>query len=90
MTKIARIRPHRDLNDRRPVTLELPEFLLRAMEQRIAEANDRADADGQVTIEHLVELQLAEGLSVAEVALLEHEVPGISAAVSRWLDEVST
>jgi hypothetical protein len=36
-----------------------------------------------VTIEHLVELQLAEGLSVGEVALLEREVPGISAAVSR-------
>jgi hypothetical protein len=29
------------------VTLELPEFLLRAFEQRIAEANDGAGDDGR-------------------------------------------
>ena len=31
----------------------------------------------------------ADGLSLAEVAHLEREVPGIGAAVSRWLDDIA-
>jgi hypothetical protein len=41
-----------------------------------------------VTIEQFIELQLAVALSIAEVAVLEERLPGIGAAVSRWLSEI--
>ncbi len=88
MANITRFSRRCDLSARRSITLDLPEFLLRAFEQRIAEANDGAPADERVSIEHIVELQLAEGLSIAEVAILEREMPGIGEAVSRWLEEI--
>ena len=39
-------------------------------------------------LDHLIELELAETISIGEVALLEPEIPGIGAAVSRWLHEI--
>lgn len=80
--------PHTDLCSRRLVTLELPEFLLRAFESRLAEANEGCAEDDEITIDNLVELELAERLSLAEVAHLEREVPGIGAAVSKWLKDI--
>jgi len=88
MAKLTHFRSH-DLTSRRVVSVELPEFLLRAIEHRLSEANRGASESERVTLNHLVERELAEGLSIAEVALLERDVPGISAAVSRWLDEIA-
>jgi len=88
MGKIRRIDERRDLCSRRAITVELPEFMLRAFQYRLAETNDGAPPDEQVTIEHFVEIQLAETLSIADVAFLEQQVPGIGAAVSRWLAEI--
>jgi hypothetical protein len=88
MTNVTKISKRRDLCARRRITVDVPEFLLCALEHRVAEANAAPLADEEVTLEHLVEWQLAEGLSVGEVALLEPEYPGISAAVSRWLSEI--
>jgi hypothetical protein len=89
MRRISTVVPLRDLTKRRSVTIDLPEFLLAALEQRVAEANASSSRSGEdVSLEHLVELELAETLSVGEVALLERKVPGISAAVSRWLSEI--
>ena len=74
---------------RRAVTLELPEFLLQTYETRAAEANDGAAEEERLTVETLVELQLAEGLHVvqcgADIARLEPRIPGLTAAVSHWL-----
>lgn len=88
MGKISRIDERRDLSERRTITLDLPEFLLRAFEQRVAEANEDAAEAERITIQHAVEIQLAEGLSLADVAFLERELPGISVAVTRWLEEI--
>jgi len=66
----------------------LPEFLLQALEVRVAEANIGSEHDDDVTLDHLLELELAERLSIGEVALLEQKVPGIGAAVSMWLLEI--
>jgi hypothetical protein len=41
-----------------------------------------------VDLNHLIEIQLAEHLSLADVAYLEREIPGVSAAVSQWLTEI--
>ena len=73
---------------RRAVTMELPEFLLQTYERRAAEANDGAPEEERLTVENLVELQLAEGLTLAEVARLEPHIPGLSAAVSHWLADI--
>ena len=89
MAKLTRFTGRRDLSSRRSVNVELPEFLLCAIEHRLAEANEGASESERVTLNHLVERELAESLSIAEVALLERDVPGISAAVSRWLDEIA-
>jgi len=90
MSNITRISQRRNLSGRRTITVELPEFLICALEQRVAEANAAPPFDEEVTLEHLVEWQLAEGLSIGEVALLEREFPGITEAVSRWFDETRT
>jgi hypothetical protein len=87
MGKITRFNP-RDLSARRNLSLDLPEFLVRAFECRIAEANDGALASEQITLGHLIEVELAGSLSLAEVAHLERDVPGISKAVSRWLEDI--
>ena len=88
MGKLTHINQRRDLSARRSITVDLPEFLICALEHRVAEANAAPPADEHVTLEHLVEWQLAEGLSIGEVALLEREFPGISSAVSRWFEEI--
>jgi len=87
MGKITRFNP-RNLSARRNLSLDLPEFLVRAFECRIAEANDGASAGDQITLTHLIEVELAGSLSLAEVAHLERDLPGISKAVSRWLEDI--
>jgi hypothetical protein len=87
MAKISRFRSS-SLLSRREIAIELPEFLLRALECRIAEANAGASAEEQITLEHLVEIELAACLSLAEVAHLERTLPGMSAAVSSWLNDI--
>ena len=87
MANISRFRPT-DLLARRTITVEMPEFLLRALECRLAEANDGASEGESVELEHLIEIQLAEGLTLAEIAYLERQVPGIGKAVSQWLAEI--
>jgi hypothetical protein len=85
MAKISPPPSPPDLLSRRAITIEIPEFLLRAFECRLAEANEHASAEERVELEDLIEVQLAEGLSLAEVARLEPQVPGIGAAVCQWL-----
>ncbi len=78
----------RNLSGRRSVTVELPEFLLCALEHRAAAASEMP-TDEHVTINNVLEWELADSLSVGEVALLEEKYPGISAAVSEWLREAN-
>lgn len=88
MAKISSFRPPTDLSSRRLITVEVPEFLLRAFECRLAEVNAGASEEERVDLEHLIEIQLAEGLTLADLAHLERDVPGIGEAVSRWLAEI--
>jgi len=77
-----------DLLTRRTITVDVPEFLLRALECRLAEVNDGASEEESVELEHLIEIQLAEGVTLADIAHLERQVPGIGEAVSKWLAEI--
>ena len=87
MAKVSQFRQS-GLLSRRTIAVELPEFLVRAFECRVAEANSGASVDEQITLEHLVEIELADCLSLAEVAHLERTLPGIGAAVSAWLNDI--
>jgi hypothetical protein len=89
MSNVTTFRGKEDLTARQPVTIELPRFLIRAFEQQVAEANVDAPDEDCVTLEHFIELHLAEQLSIADVANLERDVPGISRAVWQWLSEIN-
>jgi hypothetical protein len=89
MANVTKFRGRKDLTLRQPLTVELPRFLIRAFEQQVAEANVNATEEDRVTIEHFIELHLAEQLSIADVASLEREVPGMSEAVWQWLSEIN-
>jgi hypothetical protein len=88
MDNIARL-PGADLLSRRDVTVAMPEFLLRAFEYRLAEVNAGAAEHERVELEDLIELELADSLTLADIAHLEGQVPGIAAAVSQWLAEIT-
>ena len=89
MGKVTGFRGKRDLTAREPVTIELPGFLIRAFEQQVAEANVDSTEEDHVTLEHFIEIHLAEQLSIADVANLEREIPGISRAVWQWLSDIN-
>ncbi len=78
-------RLERYLTGRREIAIELPEFLIALLEQRVSEANDGAPSEERVTISHFIEYQVAEMLSIRDVAKLELEIPGFNAAVQDWL-----
>lgn len=77
-----------NLNRRETLEIELPGFLVRALQERVREANEDADDEERVDLNHLIEVQLAECVTIADVARLEREVPGMSVAVSCWLAEM--
>ncbi len=78
----------RNFQARRVVPLELPEFLLYALEQRVSEANSGASAEDTSTLNHYIESELVNLITVRDVAELEIGAPGFGAAVQKWLDEI--
>jgi hypothetical protein len=78
----------RKLQSRRVLRIELPEFLICALEVRLAEANDGASVEERSTLDHLIESELVNLISLRDVAELEIAVPGFSGAVRQWLIEV--
>jgi hypothetical protein len=65
MGKVTSFRGKSHLTARQTLTIELPAFLIRAFEQQVSEANVDATEDDRVTLEHFIELHLAEQLSIA-------------------------
>jgi hypothetical protein len=73
------------LNERKDLYLDLPEWVIRVLEYRVAEANDGAPDDERVSINDVVEWYLVSPLTVGEVPILEQSVPGIGHALSIWI-----
>ena len=73
---------------RRALRIELPEFLIFALEARLAEANDGACPEERCSLDHLIESELINLVSLRDVAELEMVVPGFASAVQQWLVEV--
>jgi hypothetical protein len=65
----------RDLTARRRIPIELPEFLIVLLEHREQEANDGASLEERVTMNHFVEYQVADLLSIRDVAELRWSCP---------------
>jgi hypothetical protein len=79
-----RPRPHR----RRQLSLDLPEFLIRALAARVDEANVGAVSDEICTLEGYIESELVNLITIRDIAELESEQPGFALAVNKWLEEV--
>jgi len=78
----------RDLRSRRIMELELPEFLIYALEQRVVEANVGATDHESSTLNEYIETELVNLVTVRDVAELEITAPGFGAAVQNWLDQL--
>jgi hypothetical protein len=93
MAQVRRFTPKRNasLNDRRTISIDLPEFAIRALEHRAAVANeDSEDVDEEVTFAHVVEWYVLSPLSVKEIPGLEEAVPGFTSAFAKWLLEATS
>lgn len=89
MARVRSITDHQQerLNRRRAVTVELPEFAIRALQHRVELANAEAGfgAEDRVTFNDVVECHIISPLSVGEMPFLEDAVPGFTGALARWL-----
>jgi len=73
------------LNRRRRITVEVPEFVVRAINFRVEEAN-QDDPDGEpVGFNDVVEWLLATEVSLRRMPVLEQSIPGFTAAMFVWL-----
>jgi len=77
----------RRANRRTTVQIELPEWVLRVLEYRVAEANAEAVTDDErVDLNHVIEWYLVSPITIREVPLIEQALPGTAAALSEWLE----
>ena len=73
------------LNRRKRVTVELPEFLIRAIRVRVDEANQNEPDEEEVDFNDVVEWLLVTEVTIRRMPLLEASIPGFTAAMAVWL-----
>jgi hypothetical protein len=73
------------LNRRRRITVELPDFIIRAINVRVDEANQNEPNDEEVSFNDVVEWLLVCEVSLRRMPLLEANIPGFAAAMAVWL-----
>ena len=89
MTNVRQFTNRDDLLRRDTIEIDLPRFLIRIFEREVAKANEGASEGEELTLNNYIEFHLAEFVSLADVADLERQIPGMSAAVWQWLEDVS-
>jgi hypothetical protein len=73
------------LNKRRRITVEVPEFVVRAINCRVEEANE-GDTDGEVVdFNDVVEWLLVTETTFRRMSILEARIPGFTAAMFVWM-----
>lgn len=77
-----------NLCERRVLEIELPEFLICALQARLKEVNVGARPHELCSLDNLIESELVNLVSVRDVAELEESVPGFAQAVQQWLLEL--
>ena len=78
----------RDLRARTTMQIDLPAFLVCAFDARVAEANEGATREEQSTLNHYIETELANLVTLRDVAELEAQFPGFAEAVHQWILEM--
>jgi hypothetical protein len=71
------------------VTVELPEFLVRAINVRVEEANQNEPKDEDVGFNDVIEWLLVSEVTIRRMPHLEAQIPGFTAAMAVWLLESS-
>lgn len=77
------------LNSRRSIQIELPEFLIRSLQQRVADSNKDAAPEEQLELDDVIEWYLASPITIADVPRFEASIPGFADALSAWLNTVT-
>jgi hypothetical protein len=72
------------LNTRRLLQVQLPEWVIRVLEFRVAEANEGV-TDDLVNVNDVVEWSLVAPITMKDIPAYEAAIPGVSAALSKWL-----
>jgi hypothetical protein len=93
MAPVASIssRRYEALARRRTISVELPEFAIRALQHRADVANGESDdeSDDRVSFNDVIEWYVISPLSVKELPHLEAAVPGFTGAFTKWLFETT-
>lgn len=92
MGEIRRLHPRQgaSLNERRTISIELPEFAIHALQHWATVANEGAENDEEeVTFQDVIEWYVLSPLSVKEIPGLEEAVPGFTHAFAKWLLETT-
>ena len=87
MVAIRSVARHRAsaLQQRRKVEIELPQWLLKVLERRVAETNDGAEPAERVDLHDVIEWYLISPITIHDVTRYEREIPGLGLAVTDWL-----
>lgn len=78
-----------NLNSRRTIQIELSEFLLRSLQQRVAESNRQAPPEERVALDDVIEWYLASPITIADVPRFETVIPGFTDALNAWLNTIT-
>lgn len=73
------------LNRRRRITVEVPEFVVRAINCRVEEANEGDSAGEVVDFNDVVEWLLVTEVTLRRMPILEAQIPGFTAAMFVWM-----
>jgi len=68
------------------IQIEIPEWVVRLLQYRLDEANEGVEPEEQVELNDLIEWCLISPLTIREVPLVEQSIPGLTAALCRWLE----
>jgi hypothetical protein len=77
-----------DLQRRRVIAIDLPEFLILALESRVEEANDGVVPAELCTLGQYIESELVNLVTLRDIAELETRRPGFAEAVHQWIIEM--
>jgi hypothetical protein len=78
----------RDLRARTTMQIDLPAFLVCALNARVAEANEGAVPQERSTLNHYIETELFNLVTLRDVAELEAQFSGFADAVHQWIQEL--
>lgn len=73
------------LNRRRRITVEVPEFVVRAIKCRVEEANEDGTDGEIVDFNDVVEWLLVTEVTLRRMPILEAQIPGFTAAIFVWM-----